>query len=132
MLQQQISHDQNKLKKENILKWIINEFSTDFLNVSLLLKFWASGFWWRSLYIGLLSTCSKAMMNRCVHTSVQDSAASVFTGSGAKSFVDDVVADLNASQVEIAIMCTVAFGESAELTNRRGGFLKMIYVGIPS
>ena len=47
---QQLSHDQNKVKNGNILKWIINEYYNYFFNVSLLLKFWASGFCWRTLY----------------------------------------------------------------------------------
>ena len=30
IFQQQLSHDQNKVKNENILKWIINEFKNLF------------------------------------------------------------------------------------------------------
>ena len=46
----------------DILKWIINEFQTCFFNVSLLLKLWASGFCWRTLYrhtpIGVHERCA--------------------------------------------------------------------------
>ena len=49
MLQEQLSHDQSKVKNGNILKWIIDEFQNCFFNVSLLLKFWASGFCWCTL-----------------------------------------------------------------------------------
>ena len=37
-----------KFKNWNVLKWIIYKFQTCFFYVSLLLKFWVSGFCWRT------------------------------------------------------------------------------------
>ena len=58
----QPSLDQNKFKNRNILKWIIYEFLSCFLNVFLLLIFWVSGFCWSILYIpwNRAGTCALA------------------------------------------------------------------------
>ena len=60
----------------------------------------------------LFSLTSKSFLFRCVPSVAEDATNNIFAGSGAKSFADDVVADIELCYQEIIAMCAIAFGWS--------------------
>ena len=50
------------------------------------------------------------MFYRCIPNFAEETAAGVFADTGAKSFFEEIVADISGSAKEIIYMCLVALG----------------------